>query len=105
MNGWIRIGIVLSVIWAIGAFLYQRNDDQNKVQYWTTLMYKTCTDSPAKQNDYKGCMDKAVANSRVFDGGIPNAAFVALAPIPVGWLSAFMIFGIWRWIRRGFVPR
>jgi hypothetical protein len=104
LSGWKRIGIVLSVIWIVAAFFYQRNVDQSQAQNWMNMIYKTCTDTKALRGDFdfKPCMDKAWSDSRVFDGGWPNAAFLALAPIPIGWLLAYLLFAILRWVRRGF---
>ena len=46
LNGWQRIGIVLSVVWALGAWLFVRDLDVEHAQAIKDVAYKTCTSSP-----------------------------------------------------------
>jgi hypothetical protein len=107
LNGWQRLGIVLSVVWAIVGGLYTRHADVKSASDMYILTYRSCMDAGEGQPGFDGsdCTKRA---ERMWDiwlkGGWLNAAFVALAPIPFFWLIAYAIVGLVRWIRRGFSP-
>jgi hypothetical protein len=99
LNGWQRIGI----IWTIGAPIYLDHAAQQEAAEAFSLSYRTCRD--VSSNDPEQCFQRA---SRTHDS-VPryhfasaNGAFVALAPIPVGWLLAYALVALVRWIRAGF---
>jgi hypothetical protein len=105
LNGWQRIGIVASVVWAIGAPIYKDNEAQMAADERFSRSYNSCRDVPS--NDPEQCFQRA---SRAYDS-VPryhfmsaNGAFVALAPIPLGWLLAYALVYLVRWIRAGFKP-
>jgi hypothetical protein len=92
LNGWQRIGIVASVIWAIGAPIYMDSAAERDAD---------------EKFSWVQCFQRA---SRAYES-VPryhftsaNGAFVALAPIPVGWLIAYALVYLVRWIRAGFKP-
>lgn len=110
LNGWQRIGIVLSVVWAIAAGLYVRYADEKRADEMSYLTYTSCVDAtraldPQARLPYPGC-DKRSAETytRWINGSRGNAAFVALAPIPIAWLLVWGLVALVRWIRRGFKP-
>jgi hypothetical protein len=35
---------------------------------------------------------------------LSSIALAALTPIPFGWLLGYVVFGLTRWVRRGFSP-
>jgi hypothetical protein len=105
LNGWQRIGIVASVIWAIGAPIYMDIAAERDADERFHLVYGSCRDVPS--NDPDQCFQRA---SRAYES-VPryhlisaNGAFVALAPIPLGWLIAYALVYLVRWIRAGFKP-
>jgi hypothetical protein len=59
---------------------------------------------------FEKCQDDAVARAhRIFDDNTASASFkvflaIDLATIVVGWLIAWFLFSIVRWIKRGFAP-
>jgi hypothetical protein len=103
LKGWQRIGIVASVIWAIGAPIYMDSAAERDADEKYGWVYGSCRDVPS--NDPEQCAQRA---SRAYDS-VPryhftsaNGAFVALAPIPLGWLLAYaLVYLVW-WIRAGF---
>ncbi len=105
INGWQRLGIVVSVLWIIGAALFQRTSDVDRAQDFMNETYQTCIDLKKQHNDFNfgPCMDEAEKNYAIFvKDSWGNVAFTALAPIPIGWLLAYTVIGIFRWVRRGF---
>ena len=102
LNGWQRIGIVVSVLWAIGGGLWGNNIGIHEGDYATHALGR-CLDEPG--SDWKACED-------VFNKDWPEAikyhwyyaAFVGLVPIPIVWLMAYGILMLIRWIRKGFNP-
>jgi hypothetical protein len=116
MGGWVRIGIVLSVIWAlVGGFL-GNSAAINDASKLTSAQVDSCVAankarmrSNADRSEpydqiWKPCWDQFEKNYlQNVEGHWWAAAFVGLAPIPVAWLIVYMIVGTYRWVRRGFV--
>jgi hypothetical protein len=108
LNGWRRIGIVASVIWAIGAPIYLDSAAQKDALEVFGRSYEHCRDIP--RNDPNRCYEEA---SRLYEtvprytfGGDPqNIAVVSLVPIVLGWLLVYALVYLVRWIRAGFKSR
>ena len=105
LNGWQRVGIVVSIVWAIGAAIYQRNADLENAQFAANLTYRVCTENKTlKQDfDFKSCLREVEKTSAIWlDGSWSNVAFISLAPIPLGWLVVYMLIRIYQWVKAGF---
>jgi hypothetical protein len=100
MNGWIRLGIVLSVVWAIAVFFYVRNQDIDRYTAAWGSLYSDCTHDNVVRKENTDC--GALADGWTKAPGEGYAAFVALAPIPFGWLIVWIVFLVVRWVVRGF---
>jgi hypothetical protein len=102
MNDWIRIGVIVSVVWSIGMALYARQADQQKALDGFSFMYKTCVDqqTTTDEPDNTPCFDKAWRDSRVFDPGWSNVLIPALVPIPIAWLIGYLLLAMWWRMRR-----
>ncbi len=102
LNGWQRIGIVLSVIWAVtgcGIGSYEAND--NIITFASGLDHM-CR---AANRPIRECDAEFTANYRIAAEANPvllNWAIFGFAPIPLAWLIVYAFIGLWRWIRRGF---
>jgi hypothetical protein len=106
LNGWQRIGLVASVIWAIGAPIYLDNAADRNADETFYLVYDSCRDVPS--NDPNQCFQRA---SRAHDN-VPrytfnsaNGALTALVPIGLGWLVAYALVYLVRWIGAGFAKQ
>jgi hypothetical protein len=105
LNGWQRIGIVASTIWAIDAPIYLDHVAEQKATDRWFASYDLCWDNP--RNDPNACLEQAsrqydiVQRYRLFPD-TANVAFVSLVPIVLGWLLAYALVGLGRWIRAGF---
>jgi hypothetical protein len=123
LSGWQRIGIVASVVWAIGGGFwgyyigYHEGGDfgrdykqcragaqnwyQNQNLYKGTPRYTTgdlIKDLGKCQSEY------ASANRAANSTGSLYAALLAFLPIPLGWFAAYKSIALLRWIREGFEP-
>ena len=100
-NGWQRIGIVLSLVWAVGAAgnAWQswgdRRDDLDKA-YFNCLFKPGTTPSDCDTKDRVG-----QAAAEKYAGKL---LLQWLAPIPIAWLVVYGLIWLVRWIRRGFHP-
>ena len=112
MGGWIRIGIVLSVVWALVGGFWAHNSAGNEVQRRTGAQFDVCVainkarlgDAAPYDQISKPCRDQFPNNYlHNIEGFWWGVAFVALVPIPVAWIIIYMLTALYRWIRRGFV--
>jgi hypothetical protein len=99
LNGWQRIGIVLSVIWAIGGGIWGNNLGIHEGD-WVIRRLEYClareTDPAPCHAEFDKYYPRAIATHWA------SAAIVGLVPIPLVWLMIYGLIGLWRWIRRGF---
>lgn len=105
LNGWQRIGIVLSIVWALGAAIYQRSADVERASDHAELSYRLCAEDNVRKNvlDNSNCMLELNKNMAIWlEGSWANVAFVSLVPIPLGWLVVYVIIKIYRWVNVGF---
>ena len=93
LNGWQRIGIILSIIWVlVGAWLAQQ-----AVYAPVRAGHSKCISLGVVPSICKAELDKGIARRKKEE--LPGAiAVFALAPIALVWLVIWMV----RWIRRGF---
>jgi hypothetical protein len=100
-KGWQRIGIALSVIWAIGGSLWLVNDASNKNPSYSDLAhctYETDTDKSVCERLFD------IENGEVVAALRTNTVVFVLLPIFVVWLLAYLLVITVRWIRHGFNP-
>ncbi len=94
LNLWQKIGIVLSILWVVGAGIHTRNEDVERADNFVKFAYKVCKDGKMVANDadLSSCeKEKAVNTETWMKDSDKNVAFAALAPIPFGWLAGFIL--------------
>jgi hypothetical protein len=101
LNGWQRIGIVASIIWAISGPLwvyYTASPQQSLVaeEHFGTCLDSKTIDPNVCQTNY----EQEIAFARNFLWKV--ATVVCLMPLLLGWLGTYGIRGVTRWIRVGF---
>jgi hypothetical protein len=102
LGGWVRLGIVASVIWAIGAYLYQMNVVTDRAARFANTDQAVCYIEQKTQPDldcskaWRDGFDKSMG----YSWGVPTVA--ALVPIPFGWLFVWLTVVVVRWVRAGF---
>lgn len=101
LNGWQRIGVVASVLSGIAGAIYERNKQIGFANDFLNSSINRCLPS-----DADACVElayKTHSNLLALDGaGISNILFVALGPIIAGWLLAYMLLKVFRWVKAGF---
>ena len=106
LNGWQRIGIVASVVWAIGAGLYSLNASHDReAEKAADHVARSCIEAYRNArgvNPPPGQCDVSADQYTVSlqSGEFVDAAIAALVPVSLGWALGYAIV----WIRRGFRP-
>ncbi len=127
-NGWQRIGIVLSIMWLVGFTAHMWNVEAKRATNFYGYEWKMCAiiaenelksllsgryeEDWVKQSaqidaEAKKCRDSAEAyfnksiNDRIYKS-IPIWLAESFGIIVLGWLVAWFLVGIAKWIRRGF---
>ncbi len=108
LNGWQRIGILLTVIWAALGFIYgARSPGYIGVNHFQ----RHCLDEQAASRLPKWAVDdnhvvceqeRQQRIDEVRNDELMNGALLALLPIIFTWLLAYMLVWLFRWIRTGF---
>ena len=102
LNGWQRIGIITSVLWAVGSFFYVRSDQVKFAREWYQALLKTCYSST---EDRAACLDEAARQHSNLIGSpaqFIDAFGTALVPVILAWILIPLIIKIYNWVREGF---
>lgn len=105
LNGWQRIGIVLSVVWILGAGIYQRSSDIKKAQDFASFSYRVCADATGLNRNLilSDCLKQSQKDYEIWiKPSWANVAAISLVPIPIFWLIAYGLIKIYRWVKVGF---
>jgi len=101
LSGWTRIGIVASLLWALGAggamFYYQSADAR--------YAYRQTLSKCAVYTNDSDAVCKARADEkrqRILYGRYSMIAYAVFTHLLFFWLIAWLIHAIYRWVRRGF---
>lgn len=87
LGRWQKIGVVLSILWVIGAAIYQRNSDINQAQSYATFSYQACTMYKELKNGPALCdAKKEETLSKYMKDSWPNVAILSLGLLPIWWL-------------------
>ena len=101
INGWQRIGIVLSITWIIGVgivFSEKVRDDANAI---SSNRFDICRN--IQNSDFQTCSNQQwEVYKKLNDPNWSMISIFALTPAVLGWLFVYMMLGIYRWVGRGF---
>ncbi len=111
INGWQRIGIVISVLWLLatcGAYFYELKNHPselatylpNSAYVWVEDYAKTKIahgEASAEGNDFS---DQFVFMKPTFSAS--GFLKIVLCPIVIGWLAIYLVFYTYGWVKRGF---
>jgi hypothetical protein len=117
LNGWQRIGVVLSVVWALCGAYWGEEFGLHQGD-WTGPVYGSCMDSAQKktwdehynrpnweqyEKDIAACEQ---SRERDWKASVQYhryyAEICALVPVPLGWGVVYGLIALVKWIRRGF---
>jgi hypothetical protein len=108
LNGWQRIGVIVSIMWAIGGWIGANMSASRDLEEGLGFHYKICDETnsiaiaahrPAIENCQAGA-DKWAAI--IQSEHAYEAPIVALVPIPIGWGLVYAVLAIVAWVRKGF---
>jgi hypothetical protein len=104
LNGWKRIGIVISVVWFLGAYTYKMREKLKTVDDRAYDQYVLCLKVINNLDQCNAGFEADKTKDRhEMEKDVPMS--VAL-PIPVGWILAYVGLFSTRWVKRGFAaPR
>jgi hypothetical protein len=99
LHGCARIGIVLSVVWAIIGGIWALNWLYQPVYQNYAICQTLISATPS---DCLQLFQNQLAEAR--QRRVTVVAVVGLGPIPIAWLLICALVALVRWIRRGFEP-
>jgi hypothetical protein len=111
-RAWQRVGILLSIVWALGAGLYNYKAHLTRAEDMSSRDYRNCVNAkeaasefPELKNfDLGECTAEAAQTYEYWSQWKwSGAVLFALAPIPIAWLIVYGLRIVMRWIRRGFI--
>ncbi len=110
LNGWKRIGIVLSALWVVGISIKLHDDGGVWAVKNAKVLYDSCMSHAVVQQDFDKCWNDQISDVSKFksDYFLTNPDFwlgfilYFVAPIMMGWLFVYICIWIFRWIKAGF---
>ena len=103
LNGWKRIGIIVSVVWILCADIYTYNAVENSVVENASAQTINCE----KANGWIG---SAECDKRSTDylaaykhDALMTSASAAFVPVPLVWGFVYLVLFFVAWVKRGFM--
>jgi hypothetical protein len=95
-----RFGIIISILWAIGAGYYERNAEMTVGRDFLNTSFETCM--KMQTSTVNECLSEMSKNSDVWmKPNWGNISFIAFAPILLGWLLIWLSIRVYRWVKAG----
>jgi hypothetical protein len=104
MNGWKRIGIILSVLWVVVGGLWVRGKVMDDMGFLAKFELDNCT-TYLHPDDTNQCYANFDA---MWQHDVPNLwlninnAIWTLGPLLLAWLLVYVLVGLTRWVGAGF---
>jgi hypothetical protein len=103
LNGPQRIGVVLSVVWALGTAFWQRESDLNAASEAQGLSHRFCLEEESQRSTGRDCLRESTkVYALTLDGSWEDVMAVSLVPIAVAWGIGYRLIALGRWIKVGF---
>jgi hypothetical protein len=102
LSAWQRLGIVLSVIWILGAFaffVHRESDERHKLVELATGL--CTTRSNARMDECLSVYEKTRAEVQQIPFYWPNPLILGFGPLPFFWLGGWVCLVLTRWVARG----
>ena len=108
LNMWQRLGVVVSLLWIVGAGTWQRNSDQQLANVLSFTTYDDCKNKPLPQptSGVESVIDQCAtdvqeAHDYVMADSWEHVASFALLPVLLGWIIAYLLLWMARWVLAG----
>jgi hypothetical protein len=110
LNGWQRIGVILSVLWFFGAGLQSNSSFVNQAYQNTSVSYELCNAATHDEQNQDKAFEKLEQCSKDRDkkfemnleGMWLRALIVAALPIPIIWYLITRLIKLYKWTSAGF---
>ncbi len=102
LNGWQRIGVILSILWVLGAAIHERNGQVDSAFRMAQWEREDCSSSLVMTECRQSADNRLIENLRLDSNSIVNIAVASLMPPLFGWLFAWLAIVVYRWVRVGF---
>lgn len=102
LDGWKRIGVIVSVVWILGSGIFTYNAVGNSViknAAAQTLMCEEANNMAGSTECDKRSTDYLTNHN--YDP-LRASTSVAFIPVPLGWGFAYLILFLAAWVKRGF---
>lgn len=99
LNRWVWLGLLASLIWAVAAAAHSYNSDLEEAEHTAKFAYSICAYGKTMnhESDLSSCDVERAKNLQIrMEGSNGNAAFLALAPLPLAWLTVFILLYVVR---------
>jgi hypothetical protein len=97
LNGWKRIGVILSVVWILVAYRITFTRTLNEEIKLHAALSQYCEE---RHHDSAECDQILHTDSRPL--AHEEAALVAFVPVPLAWGFIYLVLFLTRWVKRGF---
>jgi hypothetical protein len=99
LNGWQRIGLILSSAWFVGAFWVIRQRQIKFGEDWAKHLMELCM----KTDTVNKCMESTNdAFEKAYLINWEEIFLYGALPIPITWLLVYLTINTVKWITRGF---
>ena len=114
LNGWQRMGVVISVVWCVSAFWYLSASGMKEVYASAADRYSPCFEGTVARElfpqeptlhmrTWQQCQVAQYADiERDAHEVHEEAAIVAVVPVPFAWGAIYLVLTLTKWVRRGF---
>jgi len=110
LNGWIRIGVVLSIAWMVGGTAHFWVEEQSRVRSYYLALSERMSDCVVgntvrrsmREPEAKCITEQELRDARSSGHPIYFDVFVAAVWLAVAWVAIGIVYVAVRWIRKGF---
>lgn len=100
---WHRLGIVLSIVWIVGASYYHHKAYRGEGREIADLNFESCMEAKIAAQDYtRVCGETYLKEIREFGAYNPTElAIRVITPLIAAWIVAYLVYFAGRWVWRG----
>lgn len=104
LNGWQRVGVVLSVLWFFAAGFSARIHDVDKAYDFAHNSSNICYEIQRNNTGNSDDCSKRFSDDYklMLEGSWGSSLAIATIPVPIFWGIVILIIRVYRWIKKGF---